>query len=116
MNNQDRLSAYLGFCARARKLQKGYNTCLSLIQKGKVRLLIVAEDSSENTIGKMTQKCMSHHTACRVFGTRDDLSHMTGSSGNGIFAVTDGHFAKVIREEIDRIQSEGEMLNDKEGI
>lgn len=105
----DKLSAYLGFAARAGKLRRGYNTCLSLIQSGKVRLLIVAADSSPNTVEKMTQKCRSYRTEYRVFGTRDELSRITGGSGNGIFAVMDNNFAKVISEEIDRIRSEGAM-------
>lgn len=105
----DKLSAYLGFAAKARQLQKGYNTCLSLIKRGKVRLLIVAEDSSPNTIDKMTTKCLSKGTDFRIFGKKEELSKVTGNSGNGIFAVTDGNFAKVILKEIDRIQSEGVM-------
>lgn len=106
----DKLSGYLGFAAKARKLQPGYNTCLSLIERRKVRLLIVAEDSSPNTVKKMTQKCESSGTDCRIFGDKDELSRVTGNSGNGVFAVTDSNFAKVIREEIDRIQSEREVF------
>jgi ribosomal protein L7Ae-like RNA K-turn-binding protein len=105
-----KLTGYLGFAAKARKLQTGYNTCLSLIERRKVRLLIVAEDSSPNTIKKMTQKCESSGTDCRIFGSKDELSKVTGGSGNGIFAITDGNFAKVIKEEIDRDQSEGEVF------
>lgn len=105
-----KLTGYLGFAAKARKLQTGYNTCLSLIERRKVRLLIVAEDSSPNTLKKMTQKCESSGTDCRIFGSKDELSKVTGGSGNGIFAITDGNFAKVIKEEIDRDQSEGEVF------
>jgi len=106
----DKLSAYLGFAAKARDLQSGYNTCLALLDRGKVRLLIVAEDLSMNTVKKMTQKCESRGTDYKIFGKREELSKVTGKSGNGIFAITDGNFAKVIAEEIDRIQSEGEVF------
>lgn len=106
----DKLKAYLGFAAKARQLQTGYNTCLALLDKRKVRLLIVAEDLSLNTVKKMTQKCESSGTDYKIFGERDELSRITGKSGNGIFAITDGNFAKVIAEEIDRIQSEGEVF------
>ena len=109
-------SGYLGFASKSRNLQKGYNTCLSLIERRKVKLLIVAEDSSPNTIKKMTQKCESTGTDYRIFGSKEELSKVTGNSGNGIFAITGGNFAKVIIEEIDRNQSEGEVFNDKKGI
>lgn len=106
----NKLSGYLGFAAKARNLQTGYNTCLSLIEKRRVRLLIVAEDSSANTVKKMSQKCKSKRTDVRVFGTKEELSRITGRGENSVFAITDENFAKVIRQEIDRIQSEREVF------
>ena len=80
---------------------------MSLMKRGKVRLLVVAEDSAPNTVEKMTRKCESSGTDYRVFGTKEELSQITGNSGNGVFAVTDRGFAKAISGEIDRIQLEG---------
>ncbi|MDD5922097.1 MAG: L7Ae/L30e/S12e/Gadd45 family ribosomal protein [Eubacteriales bacterium] len=115
MNKKDKLPAYLGFCARAGQIRKGYNTCLSLIDSGKVKLLIVAEDCSENTKKKFSQKCRSSGTDFRIFGQAENLSRMTGCGKNGVYAVMDRNFANVIRVEIDRKQSEGVVVNDKEG-
>ncbi len=105
-----KLSAYLGFASKARKLQTGYNTCLSLLERRKVRLLIVAEDSSANTIEKMTSKCEKTGTEIRVFGSKEHLSQVTGNAGKGIYGVTDDNFAKVIKQEIDRMRSEGKVF------
>jgi ribosomal protein L7Ae-like RNA K-turn-binding protein len=112
----DKLFGYLGFAAKARKLSAGYNTCLMLVEKKKIRLLIIAEDTAEGSIDKLTRKCRAAHTDYRIFGTREELSRITGRQGNSIYAVTDNNFARVIRDEIDRIQAEGEVLNDKKGI
>ena len=106
----DKLRGYLGFCAKARKLQAGYNTCLRLIDKRKVKLLIVCGDAADNTKEKMTQKCRSGGIPIRVFGEKEELSRITGRRENSVFAVTDEQFAKVIGEEIDRIRSEGEVV------
>lgn len=106
----NKLRGYLGFCAKARKLQAGYNTCLRLIEKRRVKLLIVCGDAADNTIEKMTQKCRSGGIPVRVFGEKEELSCITGRRENSVFAVTDGQFAKVIKEEIDRIRSEGEVV------
>ncbi|MBQ1490045.1 MAG: ribosomal L7Ae/L30e/S12e/Gadd45 family protein [Eubacterium sp.] len=106
----NKLRGYLGFSAKARQLSAGYNTCLTLIRKRRVKLLIVAEDAAENTIDKMTQKCRSAGVPLRVFGKKDELSGVTGRSGNSIFAVTDENWGRVIREEIDRQRSEGEVF------
>lgn len=112
----DKLFGYLGFAAKARKLSAGYNTCLMLVEKRKVRLLIITEDTAEGSIEKMARKCEAGHIDYRVFGTREELSRITGRQGNNIFAVTDAGFARVILDEIDRIQAEGEVFNVKKGI
>lgn len=106
----DKLSAYMGFAAKAGALQTGYNTSLLLIKRRKVRLLIVAEDASDNTKKKMTQKCASNNVECRIFGTKESLSHVTGKKESSVFILTDRNFSKIIREEIDCIQSEREVF------
>ncbi|MGI6211239.1 MAG: L7Ae/L30e/S12e/Gadd45 family ribosomal protein [Anaerovoracaceae bacterium] len=112
---KSKFETYLGFAVRAGKVARGSNKCLSLVTKRKVRLLILAEDLSENTIKKMTQKCRSSGTPYRIFQDVETLSRITGGSGNGVFAVTDDHFAKIITEEIDRDRSEG-VCNVEKGI
>lgn len=105
----DKLAGYLGFAARARKLQTGYNTVLGLIEKRKAKLVIVAENAAERTRDKISGKCRSHSVPCVIFGESDELSHVTGTGKTTVFAVIDGDFAKVISGEIDRIRSEGDI-------
>jgi len=106
----NKLSGYLGFAAKSRKLQTGYNTNLLLIEKRRVKLLIVAEDASQNTKKKMTQKCKVKEIDYRIFGTKEDLSQITGRRESSTFAITDDNFSKVIKDEIDSIQSEREVF------
>ena len=56
----------------------------------------------------MLQSCDRNNIDYRIFGNSDDLSHITGKSGKGVFGITDTHFAKIISKEIDLIQSERE--------
>lgn len=114
--NSNKTLTYLGFAARARRLQCGYNTVLQLIARRRAKLVIVASDTGENTKKKILQKCRSAGVRSRIWGTASELSHAAGKDDKGVFAVTDEHFAEVITEEIDRIQSEGEGFNDKESI
>ncbi len=104
-----KLSGYLGFAARARKLQTGYNTVLGLIEKRKARLVIIAEDAAEGTKDKISGKCRSHNVPCVIFGESEELSHITGTGTTMVFAVIDGDFGKMISREIDRIRSEGDI-------
>ena len=107
---RDKVYSYLGFAAKSRNLVTGYNTCTMMMEKGKVRLLILTGDLAENTVKKMLQQCGRTKTEYRIFEESEVLSHVTGNRGKGIFGITDSHFAEIICKEIDLIQSEREVL------
>ena len=100
-----KVMSYLGFAAKAAKIVNGYNTCMFMMGKKKVRLVILAADLAENSVKKMISLCRQYHVPYRIFGTMDELSHMTGTAGKGIFAITDANFAEIIVKEIDDMQS-----------
>lgn len=104
-HSKAKMLSYMGFAAKARKIVNGYNTCIFTMEKGKVKLLIIAEDLAENSTKKMISAAQRLKVRYRVFGNSDEMSHITGTSGKGIFAITDDNFAKVISDEIDHIQS-----------
>ena len=103
---ENKVLSYLGFAAKARKLVTGYNTCIYMMEKKKIRLLILAEDLSENSVKKMVSASEKHKVPCRIYGAGEQLSKITGTAGKGIFGITDENFAKVISDGIDHIQSE----------
>lgn len=107
---RSKVESYMGFAAKARKLSTGYNTCLFMMEKRKLRLLILAEDLSENSKEKMINAAKQYKLPYRVYGRIDELSHMTGTEGKGIFGLTDENFAKVILSEIDRQSLEKEVF------
>ncbi len=99
---RSKVESYMGFAARARKLSTGYNTCLFMMEKGKLRLLILAEDLSDNSKEKMIAAAKQNDLQYRIYGSIEALSHITGTQGKGIFGIADENFAKVILSEIDR--------------
>lgn len=107
---RSKVESYMGFAAKARKLATGYNTCLFMMEKKKLRLLILAEDLSENSKEKMINAAKQYKLPYRVYGKIEDLSHMTGTEGKGIFGLTDDNFGKVILSEIDRQSLEEEVF------
>ncbi|MBR5229938.1 MAG: ribosomal L7Ae/L30e/S12e/Gadd45 family protein [Firmicutes bacterium] len=102
--SKKKMLSYMGFAAKARKIVNGYNTCIFTMEKGRVRLLIIAEDLAENSKKKMTQAAERLGVKYRIYGDADEMSHMTGTEGKGIFGITDENFADVISKEIDNIQ------------
>lgn len=108
--NSRKVCAYLGFAARSRNLVTGYNTCILMMERRKIKLLIITEDLADNTVKKMLQQCGRYKIEYRIFGKSDELAHAAGKPGKGLFGITDSHFAKIICEEIDKAQSEREVF------
>ncbi len=96
-----RISRYIGLARRAGKIIPGYRTCLGAVNAGKIKLLIVAEDMSENTKDRFSTLCLNRGVPFYVFGTVDELSAAAGMTGVGIFGIADSNFAKAIKKEID---------------
>ncbi len=105
---KSKVYSYLGFAARSRNLVTGYNTCVMMMEKRKLKLLILTGDLADNTVKKLRSKCEANHINYRIFGDSEQLSQVTGNVGKGVFGVTDRHFAEIICKEIDLIQSERE--------
>ncbi len=102
---RDKVLNYLGLAARGRLLANGYNTCLYMMDKKKIRLLLIASDISENSVKKMVSSAERKKVPYRIYGTVEELSHITGKTSSGIFGITDENLAKAISEEIDHKES-----------
>lgn len=108
---EERLLGYLGLATRARKLVTGYNTCLEMIPRGKLKLIILAEDVGEKTKKKFEQKCESYEIEIRVGLDANSMSSACGKSNKGIFGITDQGFADSIIKLLDK---ENEDTEDKD--
>ena len=102
---KDKVLRYLGLGARGRLLAVGYNTCIFMIGKGKVNLIILAADLAKNYAEKMTAAAAKKNIPYRIYGSKEELSHITGKENAGIFGVTEENLSRAILEEIDHIQS-----------
>lgn len=96
-----KVDSYLGFAAKSRNLISGYHSCLNGIKQKKLKLLILSEDLSENTVKKLSKLSNDNAVPLRIYGKMEELSKITGSRERGIFGITDVNFADVIIKEID---------------
>ena len=97
---KSKVKSYLGLARRAGKIVSGYQTCIHTLQKGEVKLIIVAEDTAQNTKDKFIHLCEKYGVPFEIFSTADELSEMTGFPGRGVFGITDKGFAEVTMKEI----------------
>lgn len=100
-----KIHSYMGFARKSGNLISGGNTCEITGEKGRLKLLIIAEDASENSRQKMIKLAKKTETAYRIYGRTDELSHATGTPGRSVFGVTNRNFADTIMNAIDEEQS-----------
>ena len=93
----------IGLSAKARKILFGSDSVENGIKKKIVKLVIVAEDSSNRTKDKFYKICYENNIPIIVFGTIESLSKSIGKSNKAVIAINDENLSK----EIMRIKNNG---------
>ncbi|MCR5134184.1 MAG: ribosomal L7Ae/L30e/S12e/Gadd45 family protein [Clostridiales bacterium] len=94
--------SYLGFARKAGQLVTGMGTCEIQLKKGRVRLLLFAEDMAAGSLEKAIALAKRYGVPYVIAGTGEELSQSTGTAGRYVFGVTDAHFAGVIASSIEK--------------
>ena len=68
------------------------------IKEGKAHLVIVGDDSSDNTKKMFTNMCEFYEVPIYFYGKKEDLGHAMGKELRSSVAVTDPGFAKSLRK------------------
>lgn len=97
---REKIESYLGFAKKAGKLAVGTDTCIRLMEKRKIKLLIIASDLAVNSRKKILIKAENNKVPYRVFSTKEELSIITGERLSGVFGITDENFAASILGEL----------------
>ena len=87
----------MGFAKKSGNLVSGVNTCSFNLSRGKVRLMILAEDISQGSEKEIRKAGVDYIKS----GTIDEMSHVTGTSGRSVFGILDRNFAEAILKEIE---------------
>ena len=98
--NNNKVYGLLGLTAKAGKIVSGTDSCLEMITKKKVKLIIVAEDSSERTICYFRKKCEQYKINFYVFGKKDELSKAIGKINKTVLGIKDKNFAETIQKKL----------------
>ena len=81
---------------RAGALSFGTEACLDLIERHKVKLVLVAEDAAERTKRNFEFVCQKNKVKMLVFGTTEELSKSVGKKNKVVFGIKDENFANQI--------------------
>ena len=101
---KSKVLSLMGFAKKSGNLVSGVNTCSFNLAKGKVKLVILAEDISENSEKKIMKDVRKYGVDHIKYGAAEELSHATGAEGRTVFAVLDENFADALKREIENNQ------------
>ena len=90
----------IGLAARARKISFGADSVEQDIKKNKIKLVIVAEDSSTRTKEKFNKLCKMHQIPIIIDGKIDELSKAIGKNNKAIIGIKDINMVKRNPKEI----------------
>lgn len=87
----------IGLAQRAGKLLSGEGTVESALRRGKVKMLIIAEDASANTKKLFINLAAGAQVPVHFCGTKEELGLAIGKSHRAAVALTDINFARGIK-------------------
>lgn len=96
----------VGLAARARKVSFGADSVELQIKKRKVKLVIVAEDSSTRTKDKFVKLSEQYNIPIIIVGNIDELSKSIGKNNKAIIGIEDINLSN----EIQKINNGGEVI------
>lgn len=88
--------SFLGLAQRSGNLITGEDTCEINIKKGNVKLIIVAQDASNNTKKRFHDLCAYRNIQIITYGDRDEMSHAIGKSNRAVYGVKDVAFSEML--------------------
>lgn len=98
--NDERFYSFIGLIQKSGNLICGYNNCIYDIKKDKCKLLIIAEDASQNTRDKFISLCKSRNIPYMVYGSKNEFGFKLGKSPKSVLAVKDENMSKVVQDMI----------------
>lgn len=87
----------LGLAFVAGKLIIGTDLTVKAIQEGKVKIVILANDASNNTIKKINDKSKYYNVAVNNKFNSKQISNAIGKSNIKVVAITDEGFMKMYK-------------------
>lgn len=100
-NNMEKIHSLLGLAMRAGKLVSGEDATMLDLKKGKLNLIIVASDASNNTKKLFNDKSSYRKVNCVELSTKSDLGISIGKDSRAVIGIKDIGFANKIIQLMD---------------
>ena len=104
---KNKLLSMLGFARKSGNLSFGFEQVMQMINKNKVKLVIISSDISENTSKKVIANCNNNNIPWIQWGSKKDLSHAIGQVNKTIFGVNNENFARQLMVYHNQMKEKG---------
>ncbi len=101
MKTNQNLLGLLGLAMRAGQVVSGEEGVLAAVKNQKARLILIAEDASEGTKKKFTDKSSYRDIPHRILLEKEVLGHAIGKKTRAVIGILDPNFARKMLEMID---------------
>ena len=98
VSRTDRL---IGLAMKAGKIISGSDLVETGIRTGKAKLVLLAQDASDNTKKRLRDKCTYYQVPIYLYSDKNALGKMIGKEERSAAAVTDDGFAEAIKKILD---------------
>lgn len=98
---QDKVLSMLGLAERAGKVVSGEFSVEKAVKAQKASVVIVAQDASNNTSKKFSDKCKFYNIPIRFYGTKESLGAAIGKDQRSAAAILDEGFANTILKRLE---------------
>ena len=94
----DKILSNLGLCARARGLVDGTDIVCSELALGKICLIFLATNSSENTKKKIRNKANYYNVEVIESYSSEELSSAIGKENRMVVGISNKSFLKILKK------------------
>ncbi|MCK9217094.1 MAG: ribosomal L7Ae/L30e/S12e/Gadd45 family protein [Firmicutes bacterium] len=99
-NNTVKVLSMLGMSYQAKKIITGEDALRKSIRENKVKLLIIANDASDNTKKRLINCAKHYGISYYVFSTKNDFSICLGGKNRSAIGIIDKNFTNIVEKLI----------------
>ena len=96
--NRNKVLGLLGLAEKAGKVRSGEFSTGKAVKSGKAGLVIVSEESSDNTKKMFRNMCTYYEVPLYYFGKKEELGRAMGKEMRASLAIVDGGFAGALEK------------------
>lgn len=101
MVNYQKVCGLIGLAKKAGKITAGSDACMEAIENKKIKLVLIAQDTSDRTKKQFKEKCEELNIQIHEILTIEELSRAIGKPNKAVIGIKEKGFAEAISKIID---------------